>query len=52
MAASPVGPPGHDPNRVVRSGAIDADKLTAIIIKAYDPKHRIGGLGFEFGREI
>src|SRR5262249_28021152 len=42
---------GHDPNRVVRSRAIDTDKLTAIIVKAYDPDHRIGGLGFEFGRE-
>jgi hypothetical protein len=38
--------------RALGSGAIDADKLAAIIIKAYDPKHRIGGLGFEFGREI
>ncbi len=42
---------GHDPNRVVRSRAIDADKLTAIVVKADDPKHRIGWLGFEFGRE-
>ena len=41
---------GHDPNRFVRSRAIDADKLTAIVVKADDPNHRIGGLGFEFGR--
>ena len=39
---------GNDPNRVVRSHAVDADNLTAVVIKADDPKHRIGGLGFEF----
>ena len=41
----------HDPNRLVRSRAIDADELAAIVVKTDDPHHRIGGLGFEFGRE-
>ena len=41
----------HDPNRLVRSRAIDTDKLAAIVVKTDDPHHRIGGLGFEFGHE-
>jgi hypothetical protein len=40
-----------DPNRVVRSRTIDPDKLTALVLKADDPKHRVDRFGFEFGRE-
>ena len=42
---------GDDPNRVVRSRAVDADQLAAVVVEADDPKHRIAGLGFEFGQQ-
>ena len=42
---------GNDPNCIVRSRAVDADQLAAVVIKADDPKHRVGGLGFEFRRK-
>ena len=42
---------GNDPDRSVRSHAVDADNLAPIIIEADDAKHRISGLDFKFGRE-
>ncbi len=42
---------GHDPNRSVRSRAIDPDDFAPVIFDSEDTELRIGRLGVEFSRQ-
>ncbi len=42
---------GHETNRAVRTGSVDADEFAATVLDADDSKFRVGGLGFQLCKQ-